>query len=529
MCLLGALAGAIFLREPAALPLEVEDVEWSLRDRRLWRLCAVSGLYVVAQMAILSFVVLYLHDERGLGKGEAAAVLGAVQVAAIVLRIGAGRWSDMLRSRTVPLARIGVAMSVSLAVATALLYAPLVLLVPAFVVAGSLTMAWNGVAFAAVAELAGRARSGAALSVQQTVLSARGRRRSPRLCGRRHRRLVEPRLRARGRVPDRRLAGAAHDAGAGEGATRFCAIVRSTDEDPRAPRAAGRTRRPDRLLARGGRGARAGGRAGFARPGSRWRSTPAGNLIGRIPGGGRQVWTGSHLDTVPGAGRFDGTLGVVAGLEAVEALGLPGLAVVVFRDEERGCAGSRACVAAGTVPDAYVELHIEQGPTLLRADAPLGVVTAIVGYVRGRRSFTGTAGHAGTTPMDGREDALVAAAEFVLQARDVARGIEGAVATVGRLSVEPGGTNVIPGFVGLTVDARAPDARAARPPHRGARGSRRRSAPSRRRCPRRSAPRSAPSWSASACPCSSSRPAPATTPASSRPPACRRGCSSSAA
>ena len=183
----------------------------------------------------------------------------------------------------------------------------------------------------------------------------------------------------------------------------------------------------------------------------------AGNLIGRIPGGDRQVWTGSHLDSVPGAGRFDGTLGVVAGLEAVEALRLPGLGVVVFRDEERGCAGSRACVAGGALPDAYVELHIEQGPTLLRADAPLGVVTAIVGYVRGHRTFTGTAGHAGTTPMDGREDALVAAAEFVLQAREVARGIEGAVATVGRLSIEPGGTNVIPGRVGLTVDARAPD------------------------------------------------------------------------
>ncbi len=181
----------------------------------------------------------------------------------------------------------------------------------------------------------------------------------------------------------------------------------------------------------------------------------AGNLIGRIPGGGRRVWTGSHLDTVPGAGRFDGTLGVVAGLEAVETLGLPGLGVVVFRDEERGCAGSRGCTAR---PDAYVELHIEQGPTLLRADVPLGVVTAIVGYVRGRRTFSGTPGHAGTTPMDGRDDALVAAAEFVLQAREVARGIEGAVATVGQLSVEPGGTNVIPGRVVLSVDARAPNA-----------------------------------------------------------------------
>jgi acetylornithine deacetylase/succinyl-diaminopimelate desuccinylase-like protein len=179
-----------------------------------------------------------------------------------------------------------------------------------------------------------------------------------------------------------------------------------------------------------------------------------GNLVGRIPGGDRQVWTGSHLDTVPGAGRFDGTLGVVAGLEAVEMLGLPGLGVVVFRDEERGCAGSRGC---SSLPDAYVELHIEQGPTLLAADAPLGVVTAIVGYVRGRRTFSGTAGHAGTTPMEVREDALVQASEFVLHARDAAREIEGAVATVGQVTVEPGGTNVIPGRVVLSVDARAPD------------------------------------------------------------------------
>ena len=144
----------------------------------------------------------------------------------------------------------------------------------------------------------------------------------------------------------------------------------------------------------------------------------AGNLVGRVPGGDRQIWTGSHLDTVPGGGRFDGALGVVAGLEAVERLGLPGLAVVAFRDEERGCAGSRACAAR---PDAFVELHIEQGPTLLRADAPLGVVTGIVGYVRGRKTFEGTAGHAGTTPMAGRHDALVAAAEYVLRAREVAR------------------------------------------------------------------------------------------------------------
>ena len=119
---------------------------------------------------------------------------------------------------------------------------------------------------------------------------------------------------------------------------------------------------------------------------------------------------------------------------------------------------ARGAAAARALPDAYVELHIEQGPTLLAADAPLGVVTAIVGYVRGRRTFSGTAGHAGTTPMEVREDALVQAAEFVLHARDAARGIEGAVATVGQVTVEPGGTNVIPGRVVLSVDARAPDA-----------------------------------------------------------------------
>ena len=88
---------------------------------------------------------------------------------------------------------------------------------------------------------------------------------------------------------------------------------------------------------------------------------------------------------------------------------------------------------------------------------PLGLVTSIVGYKRAERVIEGRAGHAGTTPMDARDDALVAAAEEVLRIRDVALGIDGAVATVGRLEVEPGGVNVIPGRVRLTIDARAPD------------------------------------------------------------------------
>ncbi len=182
-----------------------------------------------------------------------------------------------------------------------------------------------------------------------------------------------------------------------------------------------------------------------------------GNLLGRVPGAGRSVWTGSHLDTVPAGGRFDGALGVVAGLEAVERLGLPGLGVVVFRDEERGCAGSRARIASSALPKAFLELHIEQGPRLEQAGVPLAAVTAIVGYSRQTITITGRAGHAGTTPMANRDDALCAAAERVLAIREAALAIPETVATVGTLTVEPGGVNVIPGSVSFTVDVRAPD------------------------------------------------------------------------
>src|SRR5918995_2456599 len=107
---------------------------------------------------------------------------------------------------------------------------------------------------------------------------------------------------------------------------------------------------------------------------------PVGNVVGRSIGSRPElpeVWTGSHLDSVPAGGKFDGTLGVVAGLEAVASARACGraLGVVVFRDEERGCVGSRAFVERGPLPGRYVELHIEQGPVLERAGAPLGVVT----------------------------------------------------------------------------------------------------------------------------------------------------------
>ena len=177
----------------------------------------------------------------------------------------------------------------------------------------------------------------------------------------------------------------------------------------------------------------------------------AGNLFGRR--GEARVWSGSHLDTVPNAGRFDGALGVVAAIEAADRLGDLPLAVVAFRAEESGPMGSRKLTE---LPAAFLEVHIEQGPTLERLGAPLGVVTGIAGQARGSVVFEGRACHAGTTPMDERSDALVQAAEFVLRVRDSAR--DGAVATVGALEVEDAATNVVPGRVTVSVDARAPTA-----------------------------------------------------------------------
>lgn len=230
---------------------------------------------------------------------------------------------------------------------------------------------------------------------------------------------------------------------------------------------------------------------------------PAGNLFGRLRGARPElpeVWTGSHLDSVPRGGRFDGPLGVLAGLEAVRRVGQQArtLAVVAFRDEEgwrfgRGCFGSRAlcgqlepgeldtadeegvtlrAAVGGDLPPgwldpppaAYVEAHVEQGPVLDGLDAPLGVVTSIVGLSRLAVTFRGRAGHAGTTPMAGRDDALVKAAAFVGAVRAAVEHAcvsearaGGAVATVGRLVVEPGAANVIPERVELLVDARAPE------------------------------------------------------------------------
>jgi allantoate deiminase len=229
-----------------------------------------------------------------------------------------------------------------------------------------------------------------------------------------------------------------------------------------------------------------------------------GNLYGRLRGrqpGLPEVWSGSHLDTPPDGGRFDGALGVVAALDAAEAIKRDGgaertLAVVAFRLEEgprfgAGCFGSRALcgmlepgegdlldadgislaeafAALGygelptsgwlePAPGAYIETHIEQGPLLAAQGAQLGLVTSIAGMIGVEITFSGRRGHAGTVPMELRSDALAAAARFVVAAHDVARGIPGAVATIGRLTVEPGATNTIPNRATLFADVRAPD------------------------------------------------------------------------
>ena len=171
----GALAGGLDVRSrPGEDGIERSSVLATLRDRRLVRLSAASGLYLYAQVAVISFGVVFLHDDHGLTDGQAALVIAVAQVLAVGLRIEAGRWSDALGLRVVPLRRVGLAIAGALAATAVLAAGPLWLLLPVLAVAGALSMAWNGLSFTAAAELAGAARSGAALGFQQSVLSAIG-------------------------------------------------------------------------------------------------------------------------------------------------------------------------------------------------------------------------------------------------------------------------------------------------------------------------------------------------------------------
>jgi allantoate deiminase len=226
----------------------------------------------------------------------------------------------------------------------------------------------------------------------------------------------------------------------------------------------------------------------------------AGNVLGRWEeGAGTAVLVGSHLDTVPRGGRYDGALGVLAAIEVVRTLKREGVSlrrplwIVSFNDEEgsrfqTGMLGSRAFIGDLDAEDwrrrgvadamaaggfdferlgeakavdrvgAYLELHIEQGPVLEQEGLDLGIVSGIAGLLGFRIRLTGEANHAGTTPMASRRDALAGAARIVLELRDEARSRADMTANVGILTVAPGGFNVIPGTAEFTIDARAGDA-----------------------------------------------------------------------
>lgn len=234
------------------------------------------------------------------------------------------------------------------------------------------------------------------------------------------------------------------------------------------------------------------------------RIDSAGNLIGRREGADQKLPTimlGSHTDSVPHGGNYDGDVGVIGAIEVAQQLRdrrvklRHALEVVDFTDEEGGLVGSRAMageLSAATLdlvnisgrsvrdgvrvlggdPDtvghaqrnpgdlaAYLELHIEQGGTLERTHTDIGVVEGIVGIHWWEATVTGVANHAGTTPMDQRHDALLGAADLVLAVNTAVGEFPGRqVATVGRIRAEPGAPNVIPGKVVLSIEVRDLDA-----------------------------------------------------------------------
>jgi allantoate deiminase len=226
-----------------------------------------------------------------------------------------------------------------------------------------------------------------------------------------------------------------------------------------------------------------------------------GNLRGALPcprKNAKRLLIGSHIDTVPNAGAYDGVLGVVAGIALIESLQdtvLPyEIEVIAFSEEEgvrfhKPFLGSKALVGEFedsfldlvdedgiTVADvieefglsvhqipaaryaanaaAYFEIHIEQGPVLESLNLPLGVVTAIVGQTREEITWTGHANHAGTTPMHLRRDALAAAAELLVAAEKLAKLEDGLTLTVGNINAKPGVGNVVPGLVKHSLDIR---------------------------------------------------------------------------
>jgi sugar phosphate permease len=168
-----ALAGLV-LRERHLDEEIAEQFVSPLRDFRMWLLCSASTFVLAGQLAIMGFVVLFLHDVRGFSTAHAALVLAAVQVGGVAVRIVVGRRSDRERRRVPLFMKLAAALAVALAAAATLVHGPILVLVPVLVAAGILGMSWNGLSFTAAAEAAGPRRSGAAIGFQQTVLGVGG-------------------------------------------------------------------------------------------------------------------------------------------------------------------------------------------------------------------------------------------------------------------------------------------------------------------------------------------------------------------
>ena len=172
-CLAAAAVAALLMREaPAHRDAVLAEPGRPFRELNNWLLAGGSGMFVVAQIALTNYPVLFLHQHRGLSTHSSALTLAAMNMLGIAARIGSGRWSDRVLSRIDPLRTLGLLITVGTAAVALLVDAPLAVLVPLLVVAGVLSLSWNALAFTAAAETAGIARSGAALGFQQTVLGA---------------------------------------------------------------------------------------------------------------------------------------------------------------------------------------------------------------------------------------------------------------------------------------------------------------------------------------------------------------------
>ena len=169
-CCTAAVVAAALVRMEAAEDHSIHARP--LRNPRIWRICGGSFFYVMTQLSLLGFFVLFLHDHRGVSTAVAAGALAVTQILGGIVRIGVGRWSDRIRMRIVPLRWIALGVAASVGVTAIVLDATPWIVVPALVVAATFGLSWNGLSFTAAAETAGRARSGAAIGLQQTFLSA---------------------------------------------------------------------------------------------------------------------------------------------------------------------------------------------------------------------------------------------------------------------------------------------------------------------------------------------------------------------